>query len=220
MKNIFALGVLMMSVHISYTQVAIPNTLKKPTTQKIDLSEVKGTIYEHEEFAKGVLIDELGHQEKPYYIRYNAYNDEVELVDKISSKNVSAMLSKSEGIYAKIGTKEYRRINYKTSKGDQINRISIKLADNQHLALHKFIEKEFVPERKAKTSLEKDVPAKFRTSTTYYILKEDLLYEIDLNKKSIIKVLPEHKKALEAFMDSEKLNLKKEEDVIALISNL
>lgn len=218
MKIIYVFLALVMFIHTSHAQIVIPNTLKKPKTQSIDVSKVRGTMYEDESFVKGVLIDELGNREKDYYIRYNAYTDEVELITAIGSKNIAAMLSNSPGIYAKIDHKEYQRVNFKTNKGVRLNRIAIKLAGNDVIALYKFMEKEFIPEKKAKTSLEKDVPAKFRTKEDYYILQNDILTEIDLNKKKMLKAFPEQKKVLEKYMKSEKLNVKKEKDAIVLIN--
>lgn len=220
MKKISALIALVFCLQLAHSQIVIPNTLKKPKTQTIDASKVKGTMYEDDNFVKGLLIDELGKRQKDYYIRYNAYTDEVELITGIGSKNISAMLSNSPGIYAKIGNKQYQRINFRTNKGVKIDRIAIKLAGNNDILLYKFLEKEFIPEKKAKTSLEKDVPAKFRTKQDYYILINETLHEVTLNKKKMAKLFPKQKKEIETYIKKEKLNLKKEVGVIALINYL
>lgn len=204
-----------LSVLISNAQIMAPK-IDGPdphATQKVDLSKVKGSPYEQETFVEGKIIDEVTKKEKICLIRYNAYTDEVEIKNSLNDKNISSML-KSKGISVISDNKEYRFSKFVTNTGNAYNRISIALLKDSPFSVYKYIEKEFIAGKKAKTSLEKSTSAKFKSIETYYIEKGGILIPLDMHKKRVLKSFPSHKKEVENFIKTNKLRFKNESDLI------
>ena len=124
---------------------------------------------------------------------------------------------KSKGIYVISNNKEYRFSKFVTNSGKPYNRISIALLKDSPFSVYKFIDKEFIAGKKAKTSLEKSTSAKFKSIEEYFIEKNGILIPIEIHKKKILKSLPSHRKEVEKFIKSNKIKLKKEADLIKVI---
>jgi hypothetical protein len=57
----------------------------------------------------------------------------------------------------------------------------------------------------------------FNTSVRYYIMKDDLVQIIKLNKKEILEVLKDKEDKIQSYITEKKLSLKKESELIELI---
>ncbi len=204
---------LITNAQIAAPKIDRPNPLE---ARKIDLNNVKGSPYENEEYTQGKLIDEVTNQEKNCFFRYNAFTDEVEI--KNDNKTETESMLKSKGIYILSEGKEYRYNNYVTTDNQLFNQISICLLKEKPFSIHKYVIKEFVPEKKAQTSLEQDKPARLRTKDYYFIERNGTLIPIEIHKKTLVKSIPSHQKEVEKFIKSNKLKLKSEADLVKVIT--
>ncbi len=70
----------------------------------------------------------------------------------------------------------------------------------------------------ARTSYERDRPAKFEKKSTYYLVsKGGVFYELPSSKSKMIKAMSKKEKEVKAFIKRNKTNFKAEEDLIKLV---
>lgn len=185
----------------------------------IDLSEVKGSPYENKIFQSGKAIDSNIGKPEAFYMRYNVYNDVIELKTSLSNKTSNGLI-KSEKVYVIINNKEYHYKKYleNNSKTKEGYFILLKKGNNSSLYLKKF--KVFKDKVLPKDSFEKEKPAKFTDDQAYYMQKGDILVRVSSRKKKFLEQNSEISKELGKYIKSEKINLKSEKDLIKLFSYL
>lgn len=175
-------------------------------------ANVQGSPYANEEFVIGkVFVND----DQPYtgLLRYNAYQDGIEMQ---TEKGIITLL-KRDYLKAQISGKLYLIENYKAN-GAIRKTYFVELNQGNARLLFKQ-RKKFIEERLATSSYSKDQPAKFEDQTSYYIITEgNAATEVRLKGKEIVGALPDHKKELNAFIKSNKLKLKTEEEVIQVLN--
>lgn len=217
MKHIYSTLILcFLAVSIGHSQLI--QTKKASPSVITDLSKIKGSPYESEAFTSGKIVDELNDNSLDCYIRYNAYTDEVEVKEFPTSTKISTM-SKDIGIYSTTNNKIYRRLSFTTKAGKSYNRVSIELVSGKGIRLFKMIKKEFIPEKKAETSYQPDLPAKFKTEVLYFLKKEDGYFKLKLSNKKLVKSFPDKQKEMQAFIKKNRLNVKNEPDLIKVFNH-
>ena len=183
----------------------------------IDLSTVKGSPYENEIFKAGSIINELEKIPQTYLIRYNVYNDVIELREDKSSSKISGLI-KSSSIYAIISNKEYHYEEFVDENSENNNGyfILLKKGNNSNLFLRKT--KKFKEKVEAKDSYHKETPASFIDLKSYYIKIDKTLLPVSTKKKEFLLQFPEKENELKKYMKAEKINLKSEKDVVKLFT--
>ena len=78
---------------------------------KIDLSSVEGSPYVNKTFKFGSAVDKLTNTSQNFYLRYNAYNDEIQMKSSLDEKNIYGLV-KATNIYAVIDAKEYHYLSF------------------------------------------------------------------------------------------------------------
>lgn len=176
---------------------------KKPT-------KIKGSKYFTDSFLPGKIYVEDKEQKEVLPLRYNAYEDLIEIQNGkeidilIKHKDIACHIYGHKYIYKKYLTnkKEIESGYLKTVlKGKEITffvKQKIKLRDA----------------KPAKTSHSSSFPAKFVQYETYYFLPNTKNVAIILNKKSLLKELKsENKDKMKHYMKKQKINLKNKNDI-------
>jgi hypothetical protein len=175
-------------------------------------SNVQGSPYANEEFVLGkVFVND----DKPYngILRYNAYTDGIEMK---TEKGIITLLKRSY-LKARIGAKLYLIESY-TVNGAIRKTYFVELSQGKARLLLKQ-GKKYVEARSASSSYTKDQPAKFEDERRYYIITEgNPAIEIRLKSKEVLQALPDHRKEMQAFVKSNKLKMKTEEEVIQVLN--
>ena len=182
---------------------------------KINLSEVKGSPFEQESFVFGKAMDKLTATARNYYLRYNAYNDEIQMKASLEDKDVYALI-KSLNIYAVINNKEYHYLSY--ADEDEINEGYFVLVSKElknHLYTRK--SKRFKPGRPAKDSFREAIPPSFKDIHQFYYKKGRVLYPLSNKKKGILDQFSDKKSELKKYLKDENIDLKDEKDVLKLL---
>ncbi len=157
-----------------------------------------------------------------YYMRYNVNADEFEF---ITPKNDTLILDKITD-FSKItfvGTgKKYELLDYTNDGGKYMKGYLIELHNKGNYTLYLKENISFYDGKIAKTSLEKDMPARFvKTDNTYYFKKSDKgIVEFPSSKKQLIKLFPEHKAVIESFLKENKVGFDEDYDRIKIIDFL
>lgn len=161
-------------------------------------------------------------ENKIYPGKYNAFLDQIEIMSKDGTVYVMDKDGRKDIAITFIDTKKtYQLFNYldKKNKNNLGYFISMNNRDLNVLLLKRERIK-FVKERKAKTSYDKNKLAEYKKlEDIYYIkIKDKPAVLVANNKTKLIKLFPEHKNKISAFVKTEKLNMNNETDIIKLIN--
>jgi len=182
--------------------------------QKFD-DKIKGSLFINENF-ESVKIDDIPIQ---YPARYNGYTDNFEVKHLGKVKYIVPSLESKVQVHFTNSNKTYKIYKY-LYKGDLKAGFFVILSKGKN---YDFTLKEkvvYVEEQKPKTPYEKyKNPELKRVKDTYYLrLKgSDALSEIRLRKKDVIKFFGNDSKMVSSIIKKNKLNVKKEEDMIQLL---
>jgi len=187
--------------------------LKNSTKAKIDLSSAEGSPYEDETFVLGKAADKLTNNSTHYYLRYNIYNDEIQMKVDLNDEKIMGLI-KSLHHYAIINNKEYHYMSYSDKKENSNEGYFILVSNEVKNTLYQKKIKKFKVGQPAKDSFRKAIPSAFKDFMKYYYLKESVLHELPTKKKEILLQFSDKKEDLKKFIKTEKINLKNEKDVI------
>jgi len=227
MKRIYIVTILFLSLSVfnTYGQFTYGSSIIDPydfyhilensAKAKIDLSSVEGSPYEQETFVMGKAAEKLTNNSINYYLRYNIYNDEIQMKIKLDDEKIVGLI-KSLNHYAVINNREYHYMSY--SENDKsINEGYFILVSNDiknSLYLKKIVK--FKVGQPAKDSFRKAIPSAFKNFERYYYQKGRVLFQVPTKKKEILLHFSDKKEDLKKFMKAEKINLKNEKDLIKL----
>ncbi len=185
----------------------------------LDLSIVKGSPYDIDKFQLGKVLNNLTGESQTFYIRYNIFNDVVELKETPNSPKISGLVN-SLNIYAKVNSKEYHYELYETDKSKNNEGYFILLNKGKNISLYLQKSKEFKDKVIAKDSYHKEKLATFKDSEKFYFNKDKTLVELSSKKKVFLKQFPEYSNEVSKYMKSEKIDLRSEKDLIKLFNYL
>lgn len=165
---------------------------------------------------KAFSLAKIDDTEAKFPMRYNAYTDEFEF---LNSKNDTLVLDKTAA-YAKItfsgSNKKYILNNYINFTGKDYTGYLIEQYQKNKWACLKRERVGFYPGKKAKTSLENDMPAKyFAEKEDFYLKKPDgAVVAFPESKKQLIKLFPDKKEAIETFVKEQKIDFEYDKNKI------
>ena len=159
-----------------------------------NLGDIVGSAYMNDEFQSGVIFKN-SESDGSWFIRYNAYNDEMEISKDISSTSSAEALLKTSEIYCVIGKDKYIFKNYTDESNSEKEGYLREVFNGEKYEVYVRDIKKFKEETKAKTTLENDTPAKFSYKYKILIAKKN-------NKPIIIKL--KSKKIINALLQEDK----------------
>jgi len=176
----------------------------------IDISNVKGNPYDNYNFIPGTIYKDSLKEAK--LLRYNIFSDEIE----INTNNTRSSLLKSTDLYCKIGHKEYHFFENFGKNG--IQKGYLQLLEKGKISLYLRKDCKYLPERPGFSILQEDEPAEFKTTLSYYILKNGKLILVPQRKKLFLALFSDHSSAIKKFISSKKLNIRKPKDLVKIIA--
>jgi len=228
LRHFFSLTFLFIGVSVIFGQSSVQNSNFVESTinnlnsavklnnsnSVIDLSKIVGSPYENETFSLGKAVNKLTKKSIPFYLRYNIYNDIIEIDD---NQNTFGLI-KSQNIYAIINNTEYHYETYLNDNAKADEGYFILMSKGLHSNLYLRKSKEFKDKVKSKDSFHKETPASFIDLKSYYIKKDKTLLPVSTKKKEFLFQFPEKENELKKYMKAEKINLKSEKDVVKLFT--
>lgn len=185
-------------------------------SNSINYAEVSGSPYENETFQLGKVSNKLNDNVQNYLMRYNIFTDEME-IQANDDKTNSQLLIKSKNIHVLLNKKEYHYESYQTSS-EKINEgYFIVKYKGENCSLFEKKNKVYQAGKPARDSFHQATPAKFKDSDEYYYKINETLVPLSNNKNSILKEFSNKESDLKNYMKAEKLDVKKEADLIKLI---
>ncbi|ALM07894.1 hypothetical protein SB49_08845 [Sediminicola sp. YIK13] len=185
----------------------------------VDWKNASGSPYLNESFSPCKLYmdkEQLGN----FYYRYNAYSDEIELKESLSSPQISSLVQNKQFRLID-GSNNYTYNTIISKKNKQSEGHLNLLEDGEHFSLFR---KDFVTFKRgapAANSMVKATPDKFTNFTEYYYLDkssgDDQAYYLDNNLKNFLNSQKKNEKEkIKTIIKEQKLNTKKEAELILL----
>ena len=196
----------------------LKNRVKK---QSITSINVKGSPYfdnsfelaEIEYFGK-ILNDKV-------YLRYNAYNDEMEMSLNSSSTDSNNILIKSNKVSCVINNKKFKYLGFTPDNSNPIIGYLCILFEGKNLTLYQRKQKIYLEATKARTSLERSFPARYSDKIEYYFsINNGSTLEIKLNKKDLFRKLNSYSESIKEYLILNKIKIKSKEDLFSLFKYL
>lgn len=217
MKNILFVSLaLFFSCATGFAQEGkmVGGTFWNPAKQK---NKPIGSPYLQNMFAPAI-IDNIKTQAN---VRYNVFKDEFEFISK---KGDTLVLDKKED-FASVtfnNNKKYRLTVYTNRENSLNNGYLIELYSKSDFTLYKKENINLIEGKTAKTTFEKDMPARYSKAEDGYFLKmpNGNTTEFPDSKKALFKMFPDKKQALETYFKENKIDFDNEGDLIKIIGLL
>lgn len=188
-------------------------TAKLGSGQTLSLDDIEGTVYLDESFKKGYIH----YRYKPYgeyLLRYDAFNDEVEL--KRGEGNIVEALHKNEAISCRIQEEKFNYLSYKVFSKETKKGYLITLFEGKKYTLYIRNAKIFKEGKPAKTSLQNSFPPRFLDEQAYFVsVGSGMPYQIKTSRKELLKLVEADVKGqLQTFLKEKNLHLKERDHLI------
>ncbi len=227
-KIVLLLAVLSISA-LSFSQAN--NDAYNITTRIIDINDRTGAFglseseynalieqaYDNTTFLPGSIFKDDQLAKKNILLRYNASADEIEIKNSTEKKDFSA-LNKESGLYAKIANETYVFVPFEGSneKGGYFNVVTT----GKTYDLYKKTTAIFHQKTLAKTTYDKERPAGFTKSVTYYLVdKGGNFYELPQGKSKMLKVMSAKKDEMKNYISKNNLDVDKQSDLAKIVDH-
>lgn len=231
MKNTWILLVIGLFFFQSYSQTRLDNTVRTHLYEyrldKLIVYEGKditklnytGTPYMNESFLPGEIYHKNKLIANQIPMRYNALMDEMEFKTTFETPDEeSSALLKSVDIDVRILNQVFTFVPYQggVEKGGYFE---VLLEDKSHDLFKKY-KKKYTPEKKAETSITRDVPAKFTDDPAYFLVRPDGKFiELPSKNKKFLEAFISKEKEIKEFIKDNKLSIKEEKDIIRIVKH-
>lgn len=188
--------------------------------QKIENSNVIGSMYYDEDFKKGEVIDKESGQVISVYLRYRIYDDTFE-AKKSPEEEETLIMERNPKYDIVIEDTKFTFINKLPIFINKANNgYLIVLNKDEEGQLLKRISQKFSPGQKSNTSMTSDKKPRLRNEENYFISVNDELFSIEAHKRRAADAFPDHNKELEKYIKKNRLKFRRkseEKDLITLI---
>ena len=194
----------------------IKNKIGKKTYSN---QKIKGTPYFEKTF-KLAEVEYFGELiTDKIYIRFNAYNDEMEIASSTMTKSSENILIKNNKVFCIIDGKTYRYLGFKEDNQPPAVGYLKELYKGELFSFYERKFKIYMQATVARTSLERSFPARFVEKIQYYYsVNNGEINQIKLSKKNILNKLKPHSSSIKLFMEKNNSKLKSLKDVVEMFN--
>lgn len=190
--------------------------LVNSVTRAIVKTDIKGSPYFNEKFIDSKIKYFDKNLEEVFYLRYNAFSDEIEMSkNKFQNESVE-IVQKNENIVCYIEDDIFLLKSYKNEIGNQKKGYLNIIFDGKKSKIYRSNRKIFMEATQARTSLERAFPARYIDEKSYYISSKNSseINYLKVSKKSLLKLIDSKEKKVKKFISENKIKLKNEADLI------
>lgn len=207
----FANILVLLSVCTSLAQ--LPERLITPIDQNNTFDEYAGSIFINQNFKAALVIDErTGTYDAD--LRYNIYSDAIEF----AKDDQLFELEKNSVMHFKINDELYYYCKFKNDRGLNRHGYYILVSLSNNYTIYKKIELDITAPKTTSVVESHNAQGRILKREVYYIEKDKKITELPQNKKDILStVFSDQEVALKAFIKTEKIKIRKEQDLIKLV---
>ena len=187
------------------------------STIRPQIIKVQGSQYYNEEFKLSDLeyfgrkMDSIG------YMRYDAYNDVIEMANTPDIERSEILLLKNSDVIATINDQEYVFLEYDEKDIKNKKGYMIRLYSGDNYSLYQKKVKIFKEAEKTKAGITESQPPRYISKTDFYIQTRDQKPElVKISKKSLINFFKNQTNVKE-FIKENKLKVREIESIILII---
>ncbi|MAP53945.1 hypothetical protein [Altibacter sp.] len=179
------------------------------------INSMSGSPYANDTFLTGTVYYDGKVAAENVLLRYNASSDQIEIKNpKVSIDRFGALL-KNPSISASIFNEKYVFV---PAQGDISERYYKVLYSGPDYKLYKKTTVEYIPSQVARTSYEKNEPAKFEQAHTYYLVSSNMTFtELGNSKSKILSALSDKKMEIKSYFKKYKPDTRNDSDLANLI---
>ncbi len=180
----------------------------------IEYKDIEGSPYSNQELIPGTIVFVSGNHIDSIPLRYNWYTNDMELQ---YNKEVFSMPVTLEIDHILISNRKFVPFYYLKN----INGFMIELC-NGYFSLFRRESVQFIEEKPPQSGYDEFQPAKFQWFRPEYFIisKEGTVVEPEMNKKKLPLQFPGLEEKIQSYIKENKINVKKEEDLITLIEKI
>lgn len=187
------------------------------STIKPQIITVQGTQYYEDEFKLSDLKYFGTKMESIGYMRYDAYNDVIEMASTPDVERSEIILLKNSDVIAKINKKEYVFLEYDEKDIKNKKGYMIRLYIGNNYSLYQKRVKIFKEAEKTKAGITESQPPRYISKTDFYIQTRDQKPQlIKISKRRLIDFF-ENQSEIKEFIKKNKLKVSKIESIISII---
>lgn len=187
------------------------------STIRPQIIKVQGSQYYNEEFKLSDLeyfgrkMDSIG------YMRYDAYNDVIEMANTPDIERSEILLLKNSDVIATINDQEYVFLEYDEKDIKNKKGYMIRLYSGDDYSLYQKKVKIFKEAEKTKAGITESQPPRYISKTDFYIQTRDQKPElVKISKKSLINFF-KNQTDVKEFIKENKLKVREIESIILII---
>jgi hypothetical protein len=180
---------------------------------------VKGTYYLIPIWLEGDLYGNAGKLvASRVSIKYDALNKEV--IQRNTEKDTIAVYPSAFTLYDQINSYQFvHRSGFTTTSGKKIPNTYLQVLFLNRIGFYKNFTKSLLPADYKQPYSDNRPYDSFEEKTEYFLANEKgEIEQIKLNQKSLLQTLQDQKKALEIYIKTNQLDLRREEDVVSLLA--
>jgi len=185
----------------------------------LDYNHLKGSPYEKRTFSFGHVTDELSNKSVNLYLRYNIYNDEIELKASLQPNEKTVALLKKNDISCTINGKYYIYASFINEKNEKKDGYLIEIYKGKNYNLYKRLTSNFTPKKYPKTSYSQVQLASFDTKIDYYLQKGNAITYLSNKKKSLLREF-KNNSAAKNILRTKGAKLKNVSDFLQLVKSI
>lgn len=181
-------------------------------------AKIQGSPYLQKTFA----LAQVEKVTQKYYMRYNVYGDEFEFITPQNDTLILDKIKDFDKITFVGNNKKYVLTDYLNFAKKNIHGYLIMLHNKGPYTLFLKENISYYDGKVAKTSMERDMPARYVPAESTYYLKnnEQGIVEFPENKKQLLKLFPEKKTEIENFLKEQNITFDEEYNKIKIIDFL
>lgn len=188
-------------------------------TYQLNFRAFKGSPYENNKFFTGFITDELNNKKTKMYLRYNIYNDNIEM--KADFYHPAEALLKKNDISCEMNGNSYHFLTFTSDKGYELDGYLILLYKGENYSLYQRLTARFIPkEIGVDNSYKRPKQAKFEQRISYYLKKDGKITYFPYKKRALLKSYPTLSGILKPYISKARPNLKNKSDLIGLVRHL
>ncbi|MBW1294638.1 hypothetical protein [Aquimarina litoralis] len=191
----------------------LPQSLIQPAEETHMFDEYDGSIYKSIRYKDASVIDEKSGTFDAK-LRYNVYSDALEF----KKGEDLFMLSKNPTSHARIDGDYFYYCNFKTQRGLKRHGYYVLVELHEKYRIYKKYHLKVKEPSKTGAANGNNTAGRVQIKTKYYLEERGTIMELPMNKKELLATLSDKEEELKKYIKKERIKVKKEEDLIRLVS--
>ncbi|KAB7531602.1 hypothetical protein F8C76_08945 [Flagellimonas olearia] len=179
-------------------------------------AKVQGSAYYVKEFKKAAIYDN-GEEVAEFYVRYDAFNDDLEV--KRNKYSITAeSLIRDKDVSCVVDGREYKYLTFKDEKNNIKRGYVVSIYSGNTYTVYERLRKTYRDGKYAKTSHGTDFPPRFSDKMEYYVavLDNDPMF-VKLSKNRVLDFFNDpSKKELARYIKKKGIGFKNAEDLVSV----